>query len=283
MHVEIIKVSTKSEEPNNHVETAMDLDDNLSDDPRDIVYQEQKIQNYNVEGATSAQLQSCLANKEAKQGKEGTNGKEKEINHNGNHTLINSKVLKPKEYKIFKNKGRWICKDTKEIKNEGREIVNDHRTPQSINGKHLNSLPNQLVVHPPHSSDPPDELNIKVTPIQTHQSTPVPVSAPPPVLEHPPPSVPNNKPRDTSTILNNIINTPVIPIENRINSIFKDTWDVYKQGVIHNLTTMYQQETQNLNDRIRQLIGLLTELQNENITLRSELEKYLNQQQQPPH
>ena len=276
MHVEIIKVSTKIEDPTNHLESTIDLDDNFTDDPRENVFQEQKIQNFNVEVATSSQLQSSLANKEVKQIKDGTNGKEKEFNHNGNHTLMNSKILKPKEIKIFKNKGRWICKDTKEIKNESREIAT-----QSINGKHSNIISNQLVAHLPHTSDPPDEVNIKVAPVQVHIPVPIPIPAPVSVPEHPPPSI-FIKPRDTSTVLNSIINTPVIPIENKINSIFKDTWDVYKQGVVHNLTNMYQQETQNLNDRIRQLIGLLTELQNENISLRSELEKNLSQHQ-PPH
>ena len=282
MHVEIIKVSTKSEDPNNHLESTIDLEDNHTDDPREQVFQEQKIQNHSVEVCIGSQLQSSIANKEIKLSKEGTNGKEKEINHNGNHTS-NSKVLKPKEYKIFKNKGRWICKDTKEIKNEGREIANDPRLTQSINGKHLNGHPNQQVLHSPHTSDPPEELSIKLAPTQPHPPIPVPISVPVAALEHAPSAVPSNKPKDTSTVLNNFINhTPVIPIENKINSIFKDTWDSYKKGVIHNLTTMYQQETQNLNDRIRQLIGLLTELQNENISLRSELEQYLKQQQ-PPH
>ena len=47
--------------------------------------------------------------------------------------------MKPKEYKFFKNKGRWICKDTKEIKNEGRELINEAKAPQPVSGKILNS------------------------------------------------------------------------------------------------------------------------------------------------
>ena len=269
MHVEIIKVRTKGEGPN---EPPLDCENSLPTEPSESVIQEQKTLNHNGEVSTNSQIQTPHANKEFKLSN-GINGKEKEPLHNGNHILTNSKTAKPKEYKFFKNKGRWICKDTKEIKNEGREHINDVKATQPVSGKILNSHPSPVPIVPVPAPEPSDELNFK----QVSHSGTTPIPSPLPELP-----LPVHASKPNSTLTNHAITTPAVSIENKINSIFNQSWDGYKQGLMQNLQMMYQQETQSLNDRIRNLIGLLTELQNENISLRSELENYRNQQH-PPH
>ncbi|KAI6660021.1 hypothetical protein LOD99_14362 [Oopsacas minuta] len=263
MHVEIIKFRAKNEGSN---DPSLECD-TLANEPIECISQDQKMQNHNGEIVTNSQIQNSLANKELKLSN-GINGKEKEIIHNGNHIISNSKIVKPKEYKFFNNKGRWICKDTKEIKNEGREHGNDVKTSQPVCGKSVNSHPSPVVMVPSQVPDPLDELNCK----------PGPHPSPSPLPEQP---IPVHASKVNNLVINHAVNSAVLPIENKINSIFKDSWDIYKQGVVQSLQFMFQQETQSLNDRIRNLIGLLTELQNENISLRSELEKY--RQKHPPH
>ena len=288
MHVEIIKVRTKGEGPN---EPPLDCDNSLSTEPESVT-QEQKMLNHNGEVPTNSHIKTPHANKELKLSN-GINGKEKESLHNGNQILVNSKTVKPKEYKFFKNKGRWICKDTKEIKNEGREHINEIKAHQPVSGKILNSHPSPVPIlnshpspapilnsHPspvPFVPPPPPEQSDEL--IVKHFSHPYPILSPLPLPEQPLP-VHVSKPNSIAT--NHTITTPTVSIENKINSIFNQSWDSYKQGLMQNLQMMYQQESQSLNDRIRNLIGLLTELQNENISLRSELEIYRNQQH-PPH
>eukprot|EP00800_Vazella_pourtalesii_P023234 TRINITY_DN930_c0_g4_i1.p1 TRINITY_DN930_c0_g4~~TRINITY_DN930_c0_g4_i1.p1 ORF type:complete len:282 (-),score=46.67 TRINITY_DN930_c0_g4_i1:132-977(-) len=269
MHVEIIKVRTKGEGPN---EPPLDCDNNLPTEPTDSGIQEQKTLNHNGEVLSNSQIQNSHANKELKLSN-GINGKEKEPLHNGNHTLTNSKSVKPKEYKFFKNKGRWICKDTKEIKNEGRELINEAKAPQPVSGKILNSHSSPVPVIAAPASEQSDELNVK------QFSVPCTTPIPSPLPEQP---APVHASKSNNTATNHMVTTPAVSIENKIYSIFNQSWDNYKQGLVQNLQIMYQQETQSLNDRIRNLIGLLTELQNENISLRSELESY-RKQQHPPH
>ena len=283
MHVEIIKVSsTKVEPSSNSLSSGLDLeDDPLIEELSDADFHDQKMNsNHNhdipVTSARSKQpfvnghgLQSAnqVPNKENKFLKEPQILKEKDSNQNGNHILANSKVQKPKEYKFVKNKGRWVCKDTKEMKNEGRELNEIIVIPTS-NGKISNLASNPITTSKPPTPVPiavpnPDFPDVNLKPTSTEHN-----------------STASQKIRELNLKPTSILKSAQDPLEVRMNSVIHESWDIFKQNLIQNLNAMYQQETQNLTERISQLIGLLTTLQNENTQLRAELDKY--RAKQPP-